>query len=218
MVYTGPLGASGRLPVSVFEPLRDDHVHQAVDAISAGAPIDPFGSSTDYDLLTDDGHRLPPKAVFGLAASVALGFQVLPKHFTGGIGTYCFNVIERAGYSIVPKGAEIPPSVEDREWLEGSPRLALHLKRERAWGLAQAKKRSFVKENGRLLCERCGFDPESALGPHGDASIEVHHKTVQVADMPADHATTTADLECLCANCHRFVHRLLKLGIKDERP
>jgi 5-methylcytosine-specific restriction protein A len=64
-----------------------------------------YGESTDFDLVTSDGRRLPPKAVFGLAATEALGFPVLPKHFTGGINTPSFRALEAAGFAIVPKGA-----------------------------------------------------------------------------------------------------------------
>jgi hypothetical protein len=62
-----------------------------------------FGPSVDFDLVLDTGERLPPKAVFGIAASAALGFEVQPKHFSGGRGTPCFRILEEAGFTIVPK-------------------------------------------------------------------------------------------------------------------
>jgi hypothetical protein len=37
----------------------------------------PFGPSTDFDLITEADERCAPRAVFGAAASVALGFTVL---------------------------------------------------------------------------------------------------------------------------------------------
>ena len=69
-----------------------------------------FGESTDYDVVVDDELRLPPKAVFGLAASEALGFQVQPWQFRGGLDTRCFNTIMNAGYRIVPKGEDVLPN------------------------------------------------------------------------------------------------------------
>lgn len=55
-------------------------------------------------------------------------------------------------------------------------------------------------------CMGCGFDFEAAYGEHGKGYIEVHHS------MPlAEHGVRTTDpardLVCLCANCHRMVHR-----------
>jgi 5-methylcytosine-specific restriction protein A len=178
-----------------------------------------YGPSTDFDLVTDTGDRFPPKAVFGIAASEALGFDVLPKHFRGGKGTTSFRVLERAGFTIVPKNENAPlidvlASSEDRQWTEGKPRLIAHLRKERASGLAQAKKDWFVRTHGRLTCERCDMDPvEICGGQHGTACIEVHHHVLRVEDMAEAHQTRLEDLQCLCANCHRVEHRLLKLAL-----
>jgi 5-methylcytosine-specific restriction protein A len=49
--------------------------------------------------------------------------------------------------------------------------------------------------------------PSEGLGPFGDACIEVHHHAVAVAKMDGKARTRLADLQCLCANCHRIVHR-----------
>ena len=162
------------------------------------------------------------KAVFGLAATEALGFEVLPKHLTGGRGTPCFRVLESSGFIIVPKGEPNPPpyfpeSIEDQLWSEGKPRLIAHLRSERASGLAQAKKDWFLRTHGRLFCERCGMDPVDVYGgPHGTACIEVHHRAVLVENMAKGHKTKLDDLQCLCANCHRVVHRLLKQELERQ--
>lgn len=92
-----------RLPIAQLQRVTQAHVSGAVQALMTGSLSHQFGESTDFDLVAPNGVRLPPKAVFGLAATEALGFQVLPKHFTGGIGTPCFNALEAAGYDIVPK-------------------------------------------------------------------------------------------------------------------
>ncbi len=49
--------------------------------------------------------------MFGLAATEALGFTVQPRHFSGGLGTICFLALERAGYSVVPKGTDRTPAL-----------------------------------------------------------------------------------------------------------
>jgi 5-methylcytosine-specific restriction protein A len=215
------LRSADRLPVEELDRVNAEHVWNAVEKLRAGTDH-AFGPSTDFDLVTDTGERFPPKAVFGLAASEALGFEVQPKHFTGGTGTPCFRTLEAAGFTIVPKSEavpslNIPASQEDREWAEGQPKLVSHLKKERASGLAQAKKENFIRLHGRLMCERCGMDPIAVyVGQHGLACIEVHHKAVHVEDMTETHRTKLEDLQCLCANCHRVVHAEMKATNRYE--
>ena len=204
----------GRLPAETLNRVTADYVRQAVfDTIDNG-PDPAFGESREYDLIVEDGIRLPPKAVFGRAASLALGFPVLPKHFSAGEGQPCFKILKAAGFEIVPKGqtetVAAALSQEDLTWTEGDVRRVSHLRRERARGLAAAKRAEFKREHGRLFCERCGLDPVDHFGgPEGEACIEVHHAAATVGEMKPGHRTSLADLQCLCANCHRVVHRLM---------
>jgi hypothetical protein len=212
-----------RLPAEDLARVGADHLLEAIQQVSAGE-LGGYRDSTDYDVVLDDGTRLPPKAVFGLAASRALGFTVLPKHFTGGEGSTCFRILREAGYTVSKKlqmgdalalapprvGEDIPTTSEDRAWAEGRPRLIQHLRKERASGLAAAKRDSFRKQHGGLRCERCGLDPVSVYGGAiGEACIEVHHDR-PVSQMMDGAVTKLEDLRCLCANCHRVVHRELK--------
>jgi hypothetical protein len=213
------LRSMDRLPAEELERVTAEHVWNAVQRLLAGDNDDGFGQSTDFDLLTNSGTRLPLKAVFGIAASEALGFAVKPRHFSAGKDTPCFRILERSGYAIVPKGEaaaveDIPTTPEDLEWSEGKPKLVAHLRRERANGLSQAKKAAFKREHGRLFCERCGIDPIRTFGLEaGEACIEVHHEAMHVKDMGAGHGTKLDDLKCLCANCHRIVHYLAKFNL-----
>lgn len=211
-----------RLPAELLKKVTPDLIFASVTSLLDGDEHG-FGESTDYDLLTDEGRRLPPKAVFGTALSRALGREILPKHFSAGEDSVCFRLLRDAGYRIVPKGDapgagvdadtdpdETPPGV----YPEGARLLKQHVGRERKPAAARAKKAEFIRRHGRLFCELCRIDPIETYGPeHGDACIEVHHARVQVADMAEDHATQLGDLQCLCANCHRFVHRLLRRGL-----
>ncbi len=212
------LGSLDRLPAEVLRGVTAEHIWRAVQDLSRGIDSPGFAESTDYDLIVDENLRLPPKAVFGLAATRALGFQILPKHFTAGASSVCFQLLENAGFRILPKGALIadpalPALHEDRVWTEGQPRLVAHLRKERAPGLSIAKKAEFKKNHGRLFCERCKMDPVEAYGAEtGEACIEVHHRAVQIAKMAGGHLTSLEDLQCLCANCHRVVHRELRDG------
>ncbi len=224
-VVTGISGDSRsleRLPAELLKQATPDLIFISVASLLDGAPHG-FGESTDYDLITDEGMRLPPKAVFGHALSLALHREILPKHFTGGEGSVCFRLLREAGYSIVPKGEKLSDEAETdfdqdetpREaYPEGAKVLKQHVGRERKPGAARAKKAAFIKKHGRLFCERCCADPIEIFGSeHGEACIEVHHAQVQVGHMPEDHTTRLEDLQCLCANCHRFVHRLLRRGL-----
>lgn len=210
-----------RLPAELLKKATPDLIFTSVAALLDGAPHK-FGESTDYDLITDEGQRLPPKAVFGLALSRALDQEILPKHFSAGEDSVCFRLLREAGYRIVPKG-ETPPAVAETDldgdatppevYPEGAKVLKQHVGRERKPAAARAKKADFIRKHGRLFCERCRIDPIETFGSeHGEARIEVHHARVQVGHMPADYLTRLDDLQCLCANCHRFVHRLLRQG------
>lgn len=217
----GDFRSMERLPAEVLRRATPEYIWRAVQQYIQGSVLDdPFGPSTDYDLIADDGQRLRPKAVFGLALSMALGGEPIgPRHFTA--GGLCFTLLQEAGYQIVPKGeAYEPPDIEsyiDREWREGGAKLKSHLKRERAPSLAKAKKAQYRRTHGRLTCERCGLDPVAHYkAEEAEACIEVHHFATHVSEMAEGHTTTLDDLQCLCANCHRLVHRILSVQKKKE--
>lgn len=206
-----------RLPVVELEKVTAENVWNAVQQLLDGEVSHPFRESGDFDLIADGGVRLAPEAVFGIAASLALGFEVLPWHFTTGDKSPCFRILRRSGYMVIPKALSHSETnaeqllPDDYAMTEGRPRLVSHLKRERAWGLAQAKKSQFKALHGRLFCERCKMDPVAQYGPeYGEACIEVHHDEVQVKDMQAGHVTRLESLKCLCANCHRVEHCRLR--------
>jgi len=201
---------SRRVPAEIQRRVTSDMIDAAIARFQEGAHHR-FDNSRDYDLLLPSGERLPPKAIFGIALDNVIGREAGPEDFSAGLGEPCFQIIEDAGYPIVPKG-EVPPDAsadadDERVWAEGALKRVQHLKRERATGLARTKKRRFIEEHGALHCERCGLVPSKTLGPMGDACIEVHHHAVSIANMDGKTPTRLADLQCLCANCHRIVHR-----------
>lgn len=213
-----------RLPAEVLNKVTPEFVFAAVQQLLRGDKAHGFGPSTDYDLIADEGVRLPPKAVFGKALSDALGgVSISPKHFTAGETSACFRLLREAGYLVVKKGESAPsftgdPDADDSvDWSEGKKTLVTHLRGERKPGLAKAKKAQYLRQHGKLLCERCGLDPVAKYGtPNAEACIEVHHASVQVSQMNEGHRTALADLQCLCANCHRLVHRELRLSWPAE--
>ena len=209
-----------RIPVAEFERVSAEHVWDAVQHLVYDDKKHGFGDSTHYDVCVDDNTLRPPKAVFGMAASTALGFDMRPGYFTGGVGTPCFNSITEAGFQIVRKGSPKPPpsalqNVEDRSWTEGRPLRVSHLGRERARGLSKAKKAAFRREHGRLFCQRCFLDPVKKYGSEaGESCIEVHHDLPLAKLKTTETRTYLNDLKCYCANCHRIVHR--EMQVSDE--
>lgn len=227
-------GKVERLPAAELRRVKSEHVRAALARLDAGDPASHFDPARDYDAKTGDGHPYAPKKVFGLALEEALGIVAWPGHFSAGWGTPCFDILEEAGMWIVPRegsagrprpdaaaSAEVDqaivPTEEERTWIEGNPRIVMHLKRERQPGLAAKKREQFIVTRGQLLCEHCGLDPVKAYGPEaGAACIEVHHHRTHVADMAPGHETSLDDLKCLCSNCHRVLHRALSLGLSFE--
>lgn len=207
-----------RLLTSELNRVRPEHIYNAVSQLLMGFADHPFAPSTDYDVLTDDGHRFPPKTVFGIAAQAALGIDIRPYHFTAGLNSPCFRTIQDSGFSIVPKGhGNLPdlriPDPGNQSWTEGDIRIVNHKKRERSNAAIKAKKSQFKAQHGKLFCEQCKLDPvEHYRTEQAESCIEVHHKITQVQHMAAGHGTTLADLQCLCANCHRLEHKRIRDG------
>jgi predicted HNH restriction endonuclease len=160
--------------------------------------------------------------VFASAATLALGYEVTTDHFKGGEHTPCFRILRDAGYEVERKPdaqtpapsqrkAEppIPSTPEDRTWAEGDRKKVVHLKKERSREAVKAKRAMFRDEHGKLYCERCGLDPCEEEGALGEACIEVHH-VIPLAEADEAREVSLDDLQLLCANCHRIVHREMR--------
>lgn len=208
--------------------VTSDDIHAAVLTLAQGGDAPNFAESRDYDLVTPGGLRFPPKKVFGLALERALDMEAFPAHFSAGWSQPSFELLQAAGYAIVPKGEPVagdkvpapgtpplPGEDDDRRWVEGRPKRVAHLRRERAPGLARDKKAAVLAATGKLVCEECGFEPAVRHGPAFlDAGLDVHHK-VPLADLPAGTETALADVALLCATCHRIEHRKIALANAD---
>ena len=209
------LSGRGRLSVASLKRVSDDYIWRAIQQLRAGGMNYAFGESNIYDVVDDDGNRWPPKSVFGIAATEALGFEVKPEHFESSPKRISHRAIKHAGFRVVGKNEtvlteKLSPSDDDRTWFEGQKKSRLHVKRERSTGISNAKKAEFRRTNGRLYCERCKLDPVETYGNQfGEACIEVHH-IVPLAKLSSGDHITLDDLMCLCANCHRIVHNELR--------
>ncbi len=114
---------NGRIAETEFDSVGADHIWNAAQRLIENGRPDGYRESTDYLVMLPDGTKLEPKPLFGLAASEALGMQVTGKHFTGGLGTKCFSMLELAGFNIFhkDKGVSSESSLfdHDLEWTEG---------------------------------------------------------------------------------------------------
>ena len=182
-------------------------IRDAVRVLASGRSAAPFGKSTDYDVVVADGPRLPPKAVFGLAARAALSMDVRPKHFRGGAGTPCFRAIAAAGFGIEPK----------REGGEDSSRSGRRVgRRQTPAGQPPALRAQPAgwrwRRNVRTAENTVIWRARNASGfPAGEyeACIEVHHK-IPLGELGKRRKTRLEDLMCVCANCHRVLHHRLR--------
>lgn len=70
-----------------------------------------------------------------------------------------------------------------------------------------AKIQSVISQHKPLRCECCDFDFEQAYGEYGKNFIEVHHnKPLHTLDEEVV-IDPVKDLNCVCSNCHRMIHR-----------
>ncbi|MFK4005014.1 HNH endonuclease [Qipengyuania sp. NPDC077563] len=229
-------GGKSGLPAAVLRQVRKEHIETAIDELAGNDPRwHSFADPREYWLIADNGDALPAKAVFGVALSEALRTYTHSYLFSSGPGNTAFRIMNDLGYSIEKRGiagterfpatrkrtpraelekalADVPPTDDERTWTEGNPRIAKHLRKERAAGLARLKKKQFIAENGRLWCERCKNDWVDLFGAAlAEGCMEVHH-SIPISEMKPGHETTLDQLQVLCANCHRIVHRELASG------
>ncbi len=69
-----------------------------------------------------------------------------------------------------------------------------------------SNRRDAVKIHG-TICQACGFDFEKTYGEIGKDYIEVHHVKPLCEGEGAVEVNAATDLICVCANCHRMIHR-----------
>lgn len=102
------------IPTAELKKVSKANILSAIERYRSGYEHS-FGDSVEYDLLLDDGTRLPPKAIFGIAASEALGYQVTPQNFSSGVGSICFRILSQHGFNIVTKQS---PSASEEDSIE----------------------------------------------------------------------------------------------------
>lgn len=92
---------------------------------------------------------------------------------------------------------------------EGTKKMMNHYMLERNSTVVRKAKEKFEEINGRLFCEICHFDYFRVYGSLGSRYIEAHHKNP--LGLNGQTTTKIEDLALLCANCHRMIHRIMKI-------
>lgn len=97
--------------------------------------------------------------------------------------------------------------IEDNDYVEGAKSIRKHNAYDRNPKLIEAAKRKAKKaNNGKLICEVCGFDFAEAYGEIGEDFIEGHH-IIPLSEIGTQYTATVDDIAMVCANCHRMLHR-----------
>lgn len=205
--------SEARLPVEELKKVKPTFIWRAVKKLRDGFRGHDFDDSDRYDLLDDDGTRLAPKAVFGVAATEALGFEVKPVHFVGGEDSPAFRLLRAADYEIVLKDTPSRSEPDDLNFDAERPQAKTVEERRRYREHRSIERKSSTSKKVKRLkghvCEACGFEYSQRYGELGVGYIEAHHLR-PLASLRLDEKVPY-DLELdfcvLCANCHRMIHR-----------
>lgn len=155
--------------------------------------------------IGDDGTHVEYEAVRGLNGRAATELVKLSD------GTAIDEGYRRAYIPVVTPDflndehdAPIAGEVRGIVGIEGRRRLITHLRIERERAVVDAAKAAWRANDPLLRCEVCGFSAEAV---YGTPYVEAHHRR-PLADLRGETTRTSIeDLACVCANCHRALHR-----------
>jgi hypothetical protein len=121
---------------------------------------------------------------------------------------------------ITPDEDDALASLPRREYAENRRKLVLHKRREsvlvRNRKLVADAKKHFKTKHGKLFCEGCEFEFQMRYGVRGLDFIEAHHST-PIAHIKAGTKLKVTDLNMVCANCHRMLHRAPWITVRQLR-
>ena len=125
------------------------------------------------------------------------------------------RVVENAIVMQMLKANEIDNDEDEESYPEGKYFFRVHKSIERSPELVKRAKEKRLKDTGKLACEVCRMDFKSTYGELGDGFIEAHH-SIPVAEMKPNHNSKSKDLNLVCSNCHRMLHRGKSLLTVDD--
>jgi predicted HNH restriction endonuclease len=156
-------------------------------------------------------------------------FGSIAEYFENGVGAVCPGIVFERDSELVTRVAEkisagvlTPEDVESlrilpkRSFKEGQKKLVTHVKSERNQTLVREAKRQFKNQYGRLFCKACDFEFLTRYGERGRDFIEAHHSK-PISTLSGPVPTTINDLEMVCSNCHRMLHRRPWISVQELR-
>jgi len=121
---------------------------------------------------------------------------------------------------ITPDEDDALASLPEKKYPEARRKLVRHKRLERAMvrnrKLVADAKKYFKARHGKLFCEGCKFDFERSYGDRGIDFIEARHST-PFAHLKARAQLKVTDLNMVCANCHRMLHRAPWITVRQLR-
>lgn len=197
------------LPNQELEKVSYHHILKAIDFLQSHKKYANFKSAKSCYLIYPQCHPMAVKMVFGKALSICRNGELIrPFHFNS---RTAIKILTMHGFECVNTHPARSPDNDHANHiaLEGRKRLKQHFVRERNSALSARKKKMFKLKHGYLFCELCGLEPIQVYGDLGEDCIEVHHRT-PLYSRTEECETTLQDLQCLCANCHRIEHALMR--------
>ena len=85
-----------------MDSITKEHILKAIERYNQEGLPEPSADSQYYDLLYE-GKRYPPKVIVSYANYYAEGEDLDRRHFSGGIGSKSFRLLENHGFVIVDK-------------------------------------------------------------------------------------------------------------------
>lgn len=171
--------------------------HQEKSKIKVGVKIIDFRLTEDAGMITSDD----------FSKDEILRNSAIIKSRIGTVFHLSNNEFKRISeyWNEVSPSNQIHESYEYSVY-EGNPKLRKHIIRERNKTLRNIAISNFLKKNGSIFCEICGFNFEKTYGELGKDYIEVHHFE-PLSKRKENKKSQVSDLKLLCSNCHRIVHR-----------
>lgn len=217
-------GRASKALIWLVNSLPRSAILNARDLLAQGVNFR-YPDSTEFDVVIENGMRLSPKRLIGLAGLVYYNAPLLSDDFPGGKGTACFRAILNAGLAIkskIPRNRPMGHQVDSTKIAESSSKLPEGCDQPARIPVTTTifcRDRDisdFVKRRANGRCESCK-NTAPFIRADGEPYLEIHHITPLAEGGP----DTAENAVALCPNCHRECHfgsRAVTLRLQLSTP
>ena len=128
------------------------------------------------------------------------------------------KLADSLGIKMPYDGSKLPEEMEEEveaPIVEGAKRTITVNSYERDPRAKKKCKEYYLKKDGRITCQVCGFDFGKVYGPEYDNMIHVHH-IVPVSEIGEEYEVDPVkDLIPVCPNCHMVLHAGAEITIDE---